>query len=447
MRKIGAGVVVVVAVLSVLLSGCTGEPAPDPPVDPTPDQPVISDPVGLPGFTMDAKPLWGSQQVPVHPEGMILRDDVAVVVGTRSEDFPELRVVDADTGKARWSLQPSEPIPGFKGSYMPAPGAGTEGLAVVGEQGREVVVVKYYYSDCLTEPCPPSGRQSPESGVVGLDLRTGEPRWHHAAVGSVDEQDDPERADRARDLAVSVVGGHSDRPLVVVGPAMALNGEKAADSRRFRTDALDPGSGRRVWTAPKFVAAMAGAGTVLGFGPSEGSDGVLSTGHGTVSAIDVGTGRQRWTLADRLPDARILAHGPRTLVLSGMKAEGERLVVDTADGSVDHALGATVPAAAVGDDGLVVYHDPLEPDDRILSVAPQEEQASRSGAPVTGEPTLVWDGYVFVHGSGDDTTTVVDRAGTVLSDPLRGRVIAVTDDRVVLQRGAGDDATFTVHAH
>ncbi|WP_375001798.1 PQQ-binding-like beta-propeller repeat protein [Aeromicrobium sp. CTD01-1L150] len=411
-----------------------------------PEEPVITAAVDLEPSVIEADPLWtwDNQSEPVGITDISLHGDLAVVVGDEGADGRnEFSVVEAGTGRPLWSMSDLDPIEALDASFV-----GSRGMSVTGEPGEELVVVGYYSPDCVSEPCPPPGRQSPETGVAALDLRTGALRWTYPAIASVDEQADP---DRSGEVTLRIQGDSRGTPLVTIGPVNGLVGEQPSDPELFSVVALSSGSGEELWSVPEVSAGRVFGDVVVAFAPPPGPSGTLTGGTGGPVVIDLATGEERWSLAEQFPRAEILGAGggQLTFLTRASHSSLTHHVVDLADGTVLHELDTPLGMAAVDPSTGMLGYRTQENLDQLTTVLPDEPGPALTGTKSphrSGPPLLAHDGYLFLHDTAEDETTVVDRSGAVHQEGLDGWPVSVTEHYLVLRQGSGDDATIAVHA-
>lgn len=433
---------VTVAVIAVLFAaGCTSGAATDGAPSPSPGLPRIDEPATLPELSIADEPRWGNTELDITLNTLsFVGEDTAVIRGyTEDSDYPQLYVVDAQTGKQRWSAGMLTSLDVGEDVFFMS----TE-WALAGGAGEEVVLGRYYAENCVTEPCPAD--PSPEEGVVGLSLRDGSVEWMHPTLPSLSE-DDPE-LDHQRDLTTQVVSagnGGLGAPAAVVGPTMSINGSENAAPEEFRTLGLDPATGEELWSK-EGVVGQRGAGELLlaTVPPDRGQS------QGGPVALDLADGTERWNVAAEHTATSLVGAGAHTLLIANVLGGGigGHQVLDLADGSVLHDLGTRILNPLVDQHGTdLVVGTAAEDPYSLASVTPEDEEPllSAQSFESTPQPTLVADGYVLITDRGDQTTTAVDRSGNVLGSDLPGTPVLLTDDVVVLSKGSGPDSTFGVY--
>jgi len=238
------------------------------------------------------------------------------------------------------------------------------------------------------------------AAAVGLDARTGAPRW------------------RAEGCELAAVAGGS----VLLARGGAL-------------DALTPRSGRLEWTRPLPGSAPLAV-TALARGP-------LVLVHGAaLTALDPGSGRTLWRFeppgAARLSAAAfggVLAVAADTGLLYGLDATGRTLWRLRAPGPL---LRAPVAAA-----GLCLALSVADPGTALLGVDPATG-ARRWEAPLdeTGAPVVrAWGRRIAVAGTvgGDSIVTALERSGAAAwtaAPALSGPVSAVAAEGLLVVRDA-----------
>ncbi|MGO1971894.1 MAG: outer membrane protein assembly factor BamB family protein [Propionibacteriaceae bacterium] len=443
-EQLRRGLMAVAVVAALLTASCTSDAPPDSP--PSPGPPRIDEPASLPELTIADKPRWGNAESGVDQLDTItfVDEESAVVRGyTEESDFPQLYVVDVQTGKTRWSKGMLSSLDDREGlSFM-----STE-WAVAGAAGEEVVLATYYAENCVTEPCPED--PSPESGVVGLSIEDGSVQWMHPTIPSVAEGDP--KADQQKDQTLAIVAagnGGAGAPAVVVGPTMAMNGNENAPPEDFRTVVLDPATGQEAWAREGVIGQRGAGDLLLATVPPEGQGRDNDRAQGGPVALDLADGTERWNVADEHTDANLLGTTEHTLLIANVLggAIGGYQVLDLADGSVLHDLGTKItnPVVSSGGDDLVVGTSVADPYS-LASVTPDDEGPLFS-EPLESipRPTFVAAGYVLLTDSTDDSTTALDRSGNILGTDLPGTPVLLSEDVLVLRQGSGLDSTFGVY--
>lgn len=428
-------------VAALFVAGCTSGTATDGTPSPSPGPPRIDEPATLPELSIAEEPRWSSAELDIQLETLsFVGEDTAVVRGyTEDSDYPQLYVVDAQSGELRWSTGMLTTLDvGTDAFFM-----STE-WALAGDPGEEVVLARYYAESCVTEPCPAD--PSPEEGVVGLSLRDGSVQWMQPTLPSLSE-DDPD-LDHQRDLTTQVVSagnGGLGAPAVVVGPTMSINGGENAAPEEFRTVVLDPATGKEVWSKDGVIGQRGAGEVLLATVPPDGGQ-----AQGGPVALDLADGTERWNVAAEHTATNLVGTGEKTLLIANVLGGGigGHQVLDLADGSVLHDLGDRIVNPLVDQRGTdLVVGTAKEDPYSLASVTPDDEQPLLTAQPFesTPQPTLVTDGYVLITDRGDQTTTAVDRSGNVLGSDLPGTPILLTDDVIVLRQESGPDSTFGVY--
>ncbi|WP_156913817.1 hypothetical protein [Brevibacterium album] len=381
-------------------------------------------------IAIGTEPLWtwdnGTAQTMIT--GMSFHGDLALVDGSEQiEDGWGFSVVDAATGEIQWSMHALDLLEDDV-SAMP-----DSGLAV--SERHEVIAMPYYSPHCVTEPCPPQRRQSPERGVAGLDLRTGAVQWRSPVVASADEAAGPGQSDP--DRALRIIGGTDEVLTVVTGPSAPLLQESAGDPADFRTLALRPADGTEAWSA-EGARAVTTTGTIA----------VAFTGTSaarrSLTALELDGGEERWS--GEGPSGTVVGISDDRLLLQD---DTEHQLIDLTDGTSAHRLSDALGTPVLDTEtGMLVYR--TEGDrDRLRTLMPGElDGPLLSGAevPLRAEPQLSAGGRILTYDRSEGTTAIVDRSGAELGERLLGFPVALTGDHLVLRRGAGEDAVFSVHA-
>ena len=297
-------------------------------------------------------------------------------------------------------------------------------------------------------------------GLWLVDLRTGAERWHVQAGAQL-----------AGGTEVYSSGG----TLVGAGVLVRTRGGIALLSRE---------DGGMRWHAPvrsapgeRYVLVAADDRTaVVSVGPTRG-------GTPRVVAVDVATGRPRWTRAGLTPYA--IADG----VVAGVTAAGTVAAWDLASGATAWTLAGFTSARVAltaGDDVLVEGRTGSSaPVRRVVSARTGELLAELAGDPRTGQcatdgrtliacPLSRGRDYAFeifdvgerriravsgdyeprsvclagpdhLFGASQDGYFAVDRTGQLLAPALPGRPVAVSGNHLVIRTDTGDPPLISVY--
>jgi hypothetical protein len=219
------GVRLAALVASVLLAaGCSGDLAGE----------IIHEPATL-GPLVGERVTWdttGAGAVSTIYGARIHGDAVVLQAGER--DDHRLAVVDAGTGRPRWSRKNFAELRGGNGATLfdPAPG----GAPLVAGAPEDFVVLVHYYRDDCDQPtgCPLDGDGEPreEQGIAALSGKDGTVRWMTPLPKGGGGEDDR--------LRIEPLAASDD--LVLVGVVDTNN-----DLGTLRTVALDTADGRQRW--------------------------------------------------------------------------------------------------------------------------------------------------------------------------------------------------------
>ena len=382
------GMVTALAAGLMTLCSCTSAPPPVP--APSAPSPSVSAAPAPSALRLAAAPLWSREskkyfpgKAPAAPISSVrtttIVGDAVLMIGHVPEHRGQerLAVLDAATGKLRWSATAHEKVPGGGGilyDYMNA--------ALVGDPAGDWSLVVSYRRKL--------GGDKVEDGFMGLAGRDGRLLWKFPA----------QRVTRCScPWTVSTVALLGPVSATTVLVEMQTDRVKVGTVEE-RTVAYDPATGRQRWAA-KGVTPVRIAGDVVLVHrpklPEKATDQVPPT----LSALDLNTGKPRWDLAGRYPSSQLLGAGAGTVVVA--TGGDSRAFVDLTTG---RELGAA-PAELGG----------CEATDRLFVC---DAPAGRAGD----------DEAALVSRTGD-TVTVAPVAGSGRCAPLRVQGDAVLCDGTV----------------
>ncbi|WP_157183275.1 PQQ-binding-like beta-propeller repeat protein [Sciscionella marina] len=364
-----------------------------------------------------------AEQVEVH-------GDAIVALGADEEDESSTRiaVLDADSGTQRWALSFGEPVPGLHGAVFSDP---SHRLHVTGSDEDWSIVVQYH---------DPHGAPNHKDRLVVLSANGQVKR----AV-PVAELPGPGSHDHVLGLREWQVSGST-----LVFAQRWDAGECNAETE-VRLTAVDLDTGRVRWTKntedgllPEIVAGnvVAGCGTRVWPG---------SRPH--VVALDLSTGAQRWTLADRYLPSQSAAHtnswathGSIVPVAVQGRNSPQRTVFLDAD-SGNRLAVAPDSGVCAGDRDTVACLRTTDRRQRLSVVRAPTGGQTLSAKEVPGdEVSALAGGRIFVEGPETGESACYDEAGNSLGR-LPGKVIAASKRYVVLGKDRFDStrSRFAVH--
>ena len=372
-------------------------------------------------LTLNGKSLWDSQKAEMSLEDAELREGSAVLLG-RSDEHTELTVVNATTGKARWSLTDGDALRGGEGrTWSPDPKE-TE-LQIVGDGDGWGVLVTWF---AIRRS---GGRAIETTGMALLSGEDGKVRWKYSAARS-------DRPDRAHGRLVHTDGKVALAVTEPVGPP------RPAD---VTTVAIDAGSGRELWSRagiePKVVAGDAVLGRVRPPG-SEHYDDV----RGSLVGLDAATGRPRWDSTALLPgmDLTVQVSGGRVAVISQRTPDGSvvRLVRDLGTGRELANLPASTDGCETDGEKLIACHAQDGERRKLITIIADDGKVNWSERDIGHRRIVaVRKGRVFLGTESRPAKTIseVDRAGDGSDLDLPGKPIALSDRFAIFVSGESSD--------
>lgn len=372
-----------------------------------------------------------------------LRDDTAVVIAGK-KDGNRLAVLEASTGKTRWSLTNLQKLPGGGGAVYFTAMVGDYTPVVAGPPEDLLVLVPYYRDNCQHPSgwCPrdPNRPHRKEQGVAALSGKDGSVRW----MTSV-----PVDRAEADDLSVSVVA--ANQHMVVAVTFSTSSGDPTLN----RTVALNTSDGRQRWQARDVVAAFLAGDVVVGqvtethspFAPGRANP----DGPSTVVTLDAADGKRRWDLAEPFTWSRpMLAAGDLIVVRTDETNYRERTrVVEAATGREIAQLGKTSFSCASDGHALIACPRVANVFGADLVTFDLQERRVRISKRQPPEEGIfgVWRGRVFLGDSLRDDPRkqlLADRSANVLNARLPGKLVTISDRYAIFR--TTEDADISVHA-
>lgn len=439
------------------LTGCAlgSEPAPEP--TPTISGPPVADDPPLPRLTL--RKLWSA------PQRTGLNDilDATLVDGilfaeglVPNGSSAGLQAIEVSSGRVVWSeATVADAVErATKGARL-----FDAGTTVAGSGSAATVFAITYRAPCLkgTGSCGSTDpEKTAERGVVALAAADGAVRWSQPVSPTVpwEPGDDPDG-----DSAV-VVATDDSSVVIAVGSGLVIRGQYTADEKnRCRTVVLEASTGRPRWSVDELLPLAVVGDVVIALEPT-GRSGNLRDPYVPVVALDLRTGRRRWSSTDSLGKVRWQSARSGILVVAVSDGAGQRQhLLDPASGRPlsdplpagagavllgDSATGQPMAAWTVSDRRGPVYTLTLPDREPVLSARSPHENSSLIGG-------RIHRGYLWCGGLGEGSTTAIDRSGRDCSDTVPSFLVGAVDDRhlVMLHRGRprGEDREgFTVYA-
>lgn len=347
-------------------------------------------------------------------------------------------MVDAATGRPRWSVRDFGPLRGGGGAEWEEAYGDTATDHVVGTGADWGILVAYYATACRhpTGFCPVGDGPSDETGVALLSGKDGGVRWKTPLIP-------PRRGAAARAanrLRAALAGGDDTITLGTVAP------EANARISDVRLIAIDTATGRRRWTRTGVQPSLIAGGMVFGRVSTKAALPMARLNSGSVVALDARTGRTRWDLSARLPGsipilaagnlvlvrpadstANLTANlGPPILLDAGTGRELARLPALTTDCKTD---GQTLIACLANDSAQV----------RLITVGLVDHKVKVARQSLAGAYLLrsVWHGHIFVEEASSSAAIDLDRSAHTLAGNLPGHPADISDRYAIFVRRTG----------
>ena len=439
------------------LTGCAlgSDPAPEP--TPTISGPPVADDPPLPRLTL--RKLWSAPQRTRLTDILdaTLVDGILFAEGLKPNGSSAgLQAIEVSSGRVLWSeATVADAVEkATKGSRL-----FEAGTTVAGSGSAATVFTITYRSPCLngSGSCGSSDPETTaERGVVALAAADGAVRWSQLVSPAVPWE---RGVDADGDSAV-VVAADDSSVVIAVGSGLVIRGQYTADEeKRCRTVVLEASTGRPRWSVDDLLPLAIAGDVVIALEPT-GRLGNLRDPYVPVVALDLQTGRRRWSSADSL--GKVRWQSARTGILAVATPDGGnqrqhlldpatgRSLTDPRPGGVAAVLlgasatGQPMAAWTVSGQRGPVHTLTLPEREPVASVRPPNENTSLIGG-------RIHRGYLWCGGLGEGSTTAIDRSGHDCSDTVPSFLVGAVDDRhlVMLHRGnpqGTDREGFSVYA-
>jgi hypothetical protein len=274
--------------------------------------------------------------------------------------------------------------------------------------------------------CPASETEmSDEKGLVLLSAEDGHVLWKEPVV--------PAERDEDHEPHTSMLWTVDDRvALVAVTPGTVPVDWVPVD---LHAVAYDVGTGKKLWEQNGMWPVAIAGDTVLASAGEYEPDPHLSPGSGeltdgTITGLDVVTGKPKWDLTGRFERSEVVMTGGDIVLVRGV-AEGSgkfgSAVFETGDGVELTAFGLEDPSDCTTD-GRVVACSDLH---RLSLYDVTEDKLTHADVDALSVDA-VRAGRIFLS-DGDHREFTVDAAGNRTDEKLPGRVLAVTADHVYVK--------------
>lgn len=417
-RQVGLALTVAALALSAACTGTDEDPHGEDPhhedAGAEQDRPAPT----LPELSIGDEPLAEDLIAPVNE---VAHDEstMAVVTG----HGVDLRAHDLATGERAWKV-----------SAVEGWGMISDNLriiaAMIGYDGHGLFVYDDYV--CPSQICADGEPAIAARGLVSLSLQDGSVQWHADLIDPA-----PRSAPDAEFLDALVISEATLADgvlLVTVEPTASVPGIDVppGEAAQF-TVGLDPDDGSELWRADSFALSAHADGTAWGYFATEGEE---NTGDAGVPALlDPATGEMLWQseqeadLAGAGSTGALLELGDEAgyqwlgadgAALDGPAVEGEANCA-TGPGPLVCSVGSDYQLAALDEAGTVTLSPPTEFE--IL---------------FTTDGQYIWAVDPTVVDSGR-ASVAIDAHGNRLSEPVVGRPVFSTADRLMV-RHEGPDA-------
>lgn len=412
-----------VAVLAWSATACTGGGgsvrSAEPRATPPPGQVVAK--AEVPPLPFGATPLWSDKTKGAPPYAdrfAVHGDGVVAVSGPKGGEADRLSVLDAATGKVRWSAGLWKPLRGGHGDQWDGLDPFDTGPQVVDRAGDNgdwgVLVTTLQNHDSIQKGY----------GLALLSGKDGRLLWRRPLVA--------ERKSTGHHGYVYPNLLLSDGKLAV----MSLRPSSGATVADLRLIAVDTRTGKRLWTRTGIQLTDVAAGSVIAAeSRAPASTSLDSTVSGTVTVLDAATGHTRWSLRDRMATARVAAVAGGLLLVREVQGGTLKapVLLDLATGTqLDRMPDQT--GNCTSDHGDLIACDVLFPEPRLLTVRADERRVRVAGRePPEGTIGLVQDGRIYFSGLNAPGHEV-DRSGTPLAGPLPEGFLGALSDKYAILR-------------
>ncbi len=357
---------------------------------------VIDEPATLTPLKLSEEPLWSNDDVPgmtVVTYAAIHGDSALVVGGDDVRAADQVTVVDAATGKTRWTIDGRSEA-ALRGGGDAALWSSYDSIAprMVGEGDDSSVIVEYI-------------QPGERLGLAALSSKDGRVRWKSSSYAEFDA------------TKVTVVDVDDEIAVVELGNR---------GSHSVTTIAIDVSNGRKVWEAPGVRPHGISDGAVL-------AGGILRGGipEGEVVALDTKTGKRLWDLSEEYPSsAVVLVAGNATVVKVIGRASApetmKTLVVETASGDTLAELKKADDRCQSDRRTLIACE--TTDIEHFVTYRFKDRTAGISAHKTPGQfVDGVWGGRVFMTPTGGLGGTSYDRSGNPIDENLPGELAMITD--------------------
>lgn len=384
----------------LLASACTAKVTTELQPAFTPPGEVVAKATATP-LRFGREPLWTGETkgAPRYADGFALHgEDLVMFTGPGQGEIDRLSVVDAATGRPRWTLSAERPLPGGHGVRWL--GRDTFDPPQVVDRGRDWGVL------VVTAQVAPVRQHA--YGLALLSGEDGHVLWRRPLVARTDS---PPHGRAVYPSPVLTGGG-----LALVGLYPASGGTVG----ELKLVAVDAHSGHRLWTRTGLrPTAVASGSVVAAEWPGPATTAPDDTEAGTVAVLDAATGRTRWSLLGRIPVAQVAATAGGLIVVRGQRngMSDAPVILDLARGTeVGRMSRFTLNCA--DDDTTLIACDSMYPARRLFTIRTDERRLRVSGreTPV-GPVELVKDGRIY-YGHTDGPGQEIDPSGTTLAGDL-----------------------------
>jgi hypothetical protein len=227
----------------------------------------------------------------------------------------------------------------------------------------------------------------------------------------------------------------SDGGLAVVN----LRPSMAATVADIQLIAVDPRTGRRLWTRSGVeLAAIAPGAVIVEEWPNAPSTplGVITADGATLAVLDTLTGQTRWSLRDQL-NARVAGATSGLLLVREWENNLQKnpILLDLASGRELGRMPAQTASCADDRSMLIACEGAPEisgTELRLFTVRADEQRARVAGRPLPdGRISLVRDGRIYLSDT-DSPDTVIDRSGTPLGGALPDGFLRALSDKYAI---------------
>jgi hypothetical protein len=424
---------VAVACAALTTAACSGgaEHPAGPPSPARQQAGIVIDEAPARPLPVRAAPLWSKNAKSVG--GVVLRGDAVIVESTGGNDEDRLTVMDAATGKVRWSVNAYGPLRGGGGATWGGPARSPGPPHVVGDGAAWGILVGYYATSCRSRIgfCPVGDGPSDETGVALVSGADGRVRWKTPLVPSR-TGDAARAANRMRGSLITADG--------TIALATVLPSAQSADVRLI---ALDAATGRRLWTRSGVQPTLIAGGIVLGR-VRTGATTATDLRGWSVIALDAPTGRVRWDLTARLPDSYPMLAAAGAAAIRQVNPSGTlgppRLVDLRTGGEIARLPEFTADCRTDGQT-LIACRVSAPPHDRLLTIGPDHVvRTAKRDLTSAADLAAVWRSHIFLNDGIE-----VDRSANRLAAGLPGAPAALSDRYAIFTRAGSAATRYSAH--